>query len=388
MSTHVNAPLLVGSGVPAVLGDISAQWGDARESRMVRDRHTPPTGADADYRWLGESRYYRVVEQARSMQDEDAVIGPALKMSRRKTVGPNGFSFDPQTESKRYNQQWWERFNEYSQDKSQCDVKGHRTFAQMCGLLYSQALTCGDILAVGVEDANQIKIQAWEADQIRTPSTKRNNDVAATTRTVLGVEMNRIGERLSYYVATRFGLTGTARDQDIKPIQVKHPGLGLDQAWHIYNAYRFSQTRGVTALYSAFPTADYFEDINFAKLVQSLVCSCIGFVEEVPRTAEEEIVPRNAAAGHRRSRRDVSRHEAADHGGDLPRRPVQDEAGPQAPAVQPECSQSGILPARQADAAAHRCGDRFAARHDADGCFGNKLQRLAWCGRGGQGRLH
>jgi lambda family phage portal protein len=288
MSTTVIAPLFPGkSGSPQVLGDIYSQWGDSRESRLHRDRNLPSTGADADYRWRHDSAFYRQVEQARDMQNEDAVIGPSIRMSRRNVVGPNGFSLDPQTESKRFNQQVWERFTEYSNDKRECDVMGHRTFAQMCGLIYSQATVDGDIFPVGVESDGRIKLQIWEADQIRTPSNKRNNDANAKERVVLGVEINEFRQRMKIYAATRTGLTGTARDEDIAPIDVLHPRLGIEQVFHVYSPSRSSQTRGASALYPAFSVADYFEDINFAKLVQSFVCSCIGFVEEVPKDDDE-----------------------------------------------------------------------------------------------------
>lgn len=264
-----------------------SQWGEARESRLQRNRNLPASGAGADYRFHNEYHYYHIVEQARSMEAEDAVVGPSIRMARRNTVGPNGFSFDPKTESKRYNEQWWERFQEYCEDKDQCDVTGERTFTQQCGVAFGATLVSGDCLMVGVEEDGVVKLQAYESDQIKTPPGLRTNDPKSPKKVVLGVQMDRFRKREGYHIANRnTAAVDIVRDEDLRFIDLVHPNLNLQQAFHIYSATRFSQTRGVSCLYPAFGTADYFEDINFAKLVQSLAVSCIGFIEETPLDSE------------------------------------------------------------------------------------------------------
>lgn len=294
MSTHVHAPLMLNGGpgesLGGVLDNVVAEWGDSREQRLQRDRHLPTGGAADDQRWSTDERFYKTVEQARSMQREDAVIGPSVRMARRNTVGPKGFDLDMQTESKRFNDQVWNRFQEYANDPSECDLSRRHTFAQKSGLYFSQAIVCGDILAVGVDDDGRIKLQEWEAHQIRTPTSRRYEplDAASTANRIrLGVELDQYRTPVAYHVAKTFSMAGVARDEDMSRIEAIHPGLGIPQAFHVYNAYRVSQSRGVSALYPAFGVADYFEDINFAKLVQHLIVSCIGFVEtSAPETGE------------------------------------------------------------------------------------------------------
>lgn len=129
----------------------------------------------------------------------------------------------------------------------------------------------GDIVATATIEGS---IETIEAHRIKTPSaTKRN--------VVLGVLLDSYRRRLEYWVAPRDiePLATLKAVSSIVPIPVRDKA-GNRQLFHVYDPKRKSQTRGISACAPIADTAGMADDIQFAKLVQQQVVSCITFFRE------------------------------------------------------------------------------------------------------------
>jgi len=119
-----------------------------------------------------------------------------------------------------------------------------------------------------------------EAHRLRTPSNATRSRADGSS-VVNGVRIDKYRRRLEYWLTkdevspsrtiTRVGEMRKypARDED-----------GHRQVFHIYFAKRATQTRGITAFAPIFDLLGQFEDLNFAKIVQAQIVSCVAIFRE------------------------------------------------------------------------------------------------------------
>jgi capsid protein len=284
----------VKEGFHQVIGDTLSQWAAAKESRFKRERDLPVNGAGADYHFSSETDYYRVGEYARSMERDDAIVRPALLRASYLSVG-DGFAFKPDSGNKKYDLAWWEDMQEWMSNPALCDMSGENHFGEMTRIIMQSSLRDGDIwpLAVSVDNDNDIRLQLIEAHQIRTP-----NGMAARERgIVLGVESDDFRKRRYAYVtgeSPRADQRFEEKDLVRKSIYRMVPGFGeFRQFFQVYHPDRCSQTRGVSAMAPVFDVEGMIEDINFGKLVQQLMVSCVTWIHE---TNEASNLPGNGVS--------------------------------------------------------------------------------------------
>jgi lambda family phage portal protein len=247
-------------GIQSAFADIRADYDATRHSRFVRRRTgVSSMGSGPDYHFRTESKFYDLIEQARDMDRNDALIG-ILADRRVDNIVQSGFTLDPKTGDKGldtalYN--WWENF---TNDPDQCDITGEYTWKEIERQACRSESIDGDIVVTGTEDGS---FQLLESHLIRTKSKVEN--------TFLGVTTDRVGKRTHYHVAEELNEFGTFGDST--PVSVRDAD-GVRQVFHVYNPNRVNATRGVTLLAPVFSISGMLEDINFAKLVQQQVVSC------------------------------------------------------------------------------------------------------------------
>jgi lambda family phage portal protein len=225
-------------------------------------------GSSADYHYRNEADYLRMIEYARDMDRNDAIVGQMVDRAVNNTV-QNGMTPDPQTGNERANELLLKKFEAWAGDPQQCDLGGMMTFADQQEIVLRTRFVDGDIFAL---PTNEGKLELVEAHRCRTPSgTKRN--------VVNGVLLSDTRERLEYWF-TRDDIDPNMSLRLVSDI-VQYPAFD-EQGWpavfHVYDPKRATQTRGVTAFAPIFDCLGMFEDINFAKLVQQQIVSCIAFI--------------------------------------------------------------------------------------------------------------
>ena len=254
-------------GIQSSFADIRADYDATRHSRFVRRRTgVAAMGSGPDYHFRSESKYYDLIEQARDMDRNDALVG-ILADRRVDNIVQSGFTLDPKTGDKGLDNALWQWWEDFSNDPDQCDIAGECTWKEIERQACRSESIDGDIVVTGTEEGSY---QLLESHLIRTKSKVDN--------TFLGVTTNRVGKREQYHVAEELSEFGSFGDST--PIDVRNAD-GIRQVFHVYNPNRVNPTRGVTLLAPIFSISGMLEDINFAKLVQQQVVSCFAIFRKL-----------------------------------------------------------------------------------------------------------
>ena len=254
-------------GIQSAFADIRADYDASRHSRFVRRRTgVASMGSGPDYHFRNESSYYDLIEQARDMDRNDALVG-ILADRRVDNIVQSGFTLDPKTGDKGVDLALWQWWEDFSNDPDQCDIAGEYIWKEIERQCSRSESIDGDIVVTGTEEGS---FQLLESHLIRTKGK--------TADTFLGVTTDKVGRRTQYHVAEEVNEFGTFGDST--PIDVRNDD-GIRQVFHVYNPKRVNATRGVTQLAPVFSISGMLEDINFAKLVQQQVVSCFAIFRKL-----------------------------------------------------------------------------------------------------------
>ena len=255
-----------------------ADYEAARDTRFNRRRRDVTTaGAGADYHLRNPYDFYKIIETARAMHRDDAVIG-ALTDRATDNIVQEGFSLDIKTGDKKVDDDLKARWVEEADDPEACDIAGEMAFPDFETAACMATYRDGDCLITGTEEGPFQFIEAHSIGTTRVRSPK--------SKVVLGVEMDRRRKRQAYFIAREpidpnmQGGTKTERADRIPARTADIFGREHRQAFHVYRQNRVTLTRGITALAPIMGIAGMFEDLLFAKLVQAQAVSCIAFLRE------------------------------------------------------------------------------------------------------------
>lgn len=228
------------------------------------------TGSGADYHYRSESDYLRIMEYARDMDRNDGIVGQMINRAVLNAI-QNGLQPDPKTGDEKLDQAIKDRWWDWAGDARKCSTDGEMTYSDMEELALRHVFVDGDIFAIHTEDG---PLQLVEAHRCRTPSaTKRN--------VVHGVLMDESRKRLEYWF-TKDDIEPTRALKLVGEIEAR-PAFDEDGnrlVLHVRDPKRVTQTRGVSALAPVFDMLGMHEDIQFAKLVQQQITSCITFIRQ------------------------------------------------------------------------------------------------------------
>ena len=252
-------------------GALRADYAATKASRFRRRRSgVSAAGSGADYHYRSEADYLRLMEYARDMDRNDAIIGQTVDRAVQNTI-QDGFTNDPTTSDAELDKDLFDRWTDWSEDPQQCDVAGVHTFWDMETLALRSPFIDGDILALPLTAGS---LQLVEAHRLRTP---RNT----TRNCVHGILLDDLRRPLEYWL-TRDNIDPMRtvnKVSDMRRIPARD-AEGHSQVFHIYTSKRVSQTRGVSALAPIMDIAGMWEDLNFATLVRAQVASCFAILRE------------------------------------------------------------------------------------------------------------
>jgi lambda family phage portal protein len=227
------------------------------------------SGSGADYHYRNENQFLHMMERARNYQRNDPIVGQGVRRLVANIV-QDGFTLDVDTGDAELDKELTDRWKEWACSSDLCHSEGEFTFGQMEQLALSSVVVDGDCFCLPLTDG---RLQMVEAHRCRTPKQ--------TTRNVVhGVLMDDSARRLEYWL-TREDLDPSRaliKVSDIVPYKARDPKTGERQVLHIYQPYRFSQRRGVTALAPVSDTVGMHDDIQFATLVKAQMASLIAIL--------------------------------------------------------------------------------------------------------------
>lgn len=253
-----------------------ADYDAAKDSRFRRRRTGIDwAGSGADYHVRNEGDYWRLVETFRDMERNDPIVGQGIKRLVDNTI-QGGFTLDVDTgtddASKAFDARAKELWLQWATDPERCSRDGRHDFLSLQRLVLRRMTVDGDVLVNLTDDGF---VQTLEAHRLRTPTGKQKS-VAGV---VHGVERDARDRHVRYFVtkAESAGWTAPPNLKDYIPLAARDP-YGFAVALLVQDPQRLSQTRGVSAMAPIADVAGMHADLNFAKLVQAQIASCIGFI--------------------------------------------------------------------------------------------------------------
>ena len=244
-----------------VFDDIRGDYEAAKTSRLRRTR--TGLGGTADAQLGTDVNLWTIREYARDMDRNDGVVGQAVTRAVDNVLR-TGLTLDPRTGDKALDADLKARWDDWGGDRTQCDSRQMRTWAELERLALRARHVDGDIFGLPLDNG---RLQVIEAERCTTPTnTKR--------RVVHGVYLDADDAPREYWFGKHADRTQRVqRVADIeryKAFEDGHPNV-----FHVFDTKRVSQTRGITAFSPMFKVISMFDDLNIAKLVQAQVVSCI-----------------------------------------------------------------------------------------------------------------
>lgn len=229
-------------------------------------------GGQADAHLAQEFRYWELREYARDMDRNDIIVGQLFDKACDNVLG-SGLVPHPATGDEPLNNEIRLMWEEWATDRRLCDYAWRHPFFKLERFALRGMHIDGDHFAIFRNE----QLQLFEGDRVASPDNL-NDDV------VHGIVLDPKTDRVLKYLFLNY-IPGT-RKQRVRrtPLSVDSKDITAvpafdEQGWpnvlHIYDPKRLTQTRGITALAPCFDLVGMFEDINFARLVQQQVVSCI-----------------------------------------------------------------------------------------------------------------
>jgi lambda family phage portal protein len=268
---------------PQAFADIRSDYDAAHNSRFRRElKGLAPLGSGADFHVRNERDIYYIMELARYLDRNDPFGGVLVNTAVRNTL-QDGMDPDPQTGRDDVNtaltEMWWE----WSEDPYQVDIAGKHDFRKFTSLALRHWLVDGDSVFLALEGG---RLQHIEGHRIRTPNRTKKN-------VFCGILRDQYGRPLECWVTKKddmYNRYGSLLVDDVEcyPFLDKEGNL---QVFHVYDATRSSQTRGVSAFAPVFDVTLMVGDVRFATLVQAQAVSSYVLI----RTRMLEGVPLDAS---------------------------------------------------------------------------------------------
>lgn len=246
--------------------DAKSQYAAGINNRFRRDRSQLGGSADTH---VTPFQLWRIREYARDMDRNDGVIGQLVDRACDNIVG-EGFILQPTSGDVELDKTLFDVFDGWATDHAQCDSRRQHNLDTMGWLAERSELIDGDVLGVPLQSG---ALQMMEAHRLGA-------NQATLPNVVHGIVIDELDRPIEYrFSKSDSHVYHTQYQADFNPIAA-YDKDGNPNVFHLFSAQRFSQTRGMTAFKSVFDMSSMFEDVNFAKLVQQQVVSCIGLFLE------------------------------------------------------------------------------------------------------------
>ena len=265
--------------------ELRSDYSMAKRNTRFRRRRTGinSSGSGGDFHYRSEADQLWMIELARDMDRNDAIVGQLVDRAVNNIV-QDGFVLEIETGDKGLDAELAERWLRWCVDPKQCDRSGQLTFCDIENFAQRHMFVDGDVFVLPNSAGS---LQVIEGHRVRTP-------YGLDDMIVNGVQLGPYRERLAYYFTADDVDPSTAvgRNDLFKRIPAFDDD-GIPLVFHILNAKRVSQTRGVTAFAPVVDLVGMFDDINFAKLVQAQIVSCWAIMHEM----DASVQPGAAASG-------------------------------------------------------------------------------------------
>ena len=249
-----------------------SDYASMRESRFEKQlAGVNSSGSGANYHIAQQNAYFRLMEKARSHDRNDIVVGQGVNRLVDNVVR-NGFNLDVQTGNDELDKRLSDLWNKWSATPAFCHLNKRCTFSKMEKLTLRHVVVDGDILHLPLDTG---QLETVEAHRLRTATNTSRN-------VICGVVVDDDGTSVEYWVAPNdvHPLRQIKRVSDVEKYSA-FDSEGNPEVFHIFDARRFSQTRGVTALAPINSIVGMHDDIQFSQMVKQQMSSAMGIIREL-----------------------------------------------------------------------------------------------------------
>lgn len=283
------------SNITDQMRDMREEYAAGFETKWLqRPNDMPSQGAGADYHYRNEGRYYYMLEMSRHAERDDPAVGQGVGRFVANVV-QGGYTYQPETGVDAVDRILLERWAEWTDDDNSrgLDFLGRNNWRKYEELTARRVILDGDM---GIAPLADGRLQPFEAHRIRSPIHFSNNQARRRRFVMHGIEQNRNEQVVRYWVTKQENDGFNSHFAQANPRNLKTvPAWEVDELtnrieksfFHLFNPKRFSQSRGVPALHAVLNTAGMHADLQFANLVRSQIASYIGFIHEIPLSADD-----------------------------------------------------------------------------------------------------
>lgn len=230
-------------------------------------------GSSGDQHFRSEHQYHLMAERAEKLDRDDILASQAMDRTCSNIL-QGGFTLDPQTGDAEADKVLKQEWDDYTQDEERCDVLGEFDFPTLAWIAMRSAYTRGDIISIPLQDE---RIQLVENYRLRSPTVTKASD---PKRIVFGVELDQNRRPKAYYLTDDDIQTFRAVSfRETKRFAVRDEQNNKQIFLHKVPR-RISLTRGITMYSPVMHAFGMHDDIQFAKMVQQQMVSCIALVRK------------------------------------------------------------------------------------------------------------
>lgn len=246
----------------------------AENTRFSKKPTSPYTsGSSGDQHFRSEYQYHLMAERAEELDRNDILAGQAMDRTCCNVL-QGGFTLDPQTGDSEADKILKEEWEAYTQDEERCDVMGEFDFNTLSWIAMRSSFTRGDIISIPLQDE---RIQLVENYRLRSPTITSESD---RKRIVFGVEVDTNRRPVAYHLASDdIPVFRALSFSETKRFEVRDD-QGHKQIFLHKVPKRISLTRGITMYSPVMHAFGMHDDIQFAKMVQQQMVSCIALVRK------------------------------------------------------------------------------------------------------------
>ena len=175
-----------------------------------------------------------------------SVVGEGLSVKPKINAEALGITDEQAAEIERQITTEWNMWA----DSTDCDAARQSNFYELQQLAFTNWMLSGDVLALlpawrRTGSIYDLRVSLVEADRCSTPPGKRTD---LDERIVDGVERDKNGEVVAYYISKRHPLGRIQRDQDWVRVEAYGKLTGRRNVIQLFNRERIGQVRGVPLL--------------------------------------------------------------------------------------------------------------------------------------------
>lgn len=259
------------------LNDWKSEFEQARVSHLRREKTGIPfSGAGADWHIRSESHWLRLIELPRALDRDSPVLRQGLNRVCGKIAG-KPFMLDPDTGDKSIDQDLFDEFDGWANDKAACDITGQSTLTEMAWQGLRATWLDGDQFTLPMENGS---LKTFEAHRCRSAARAKLKSTGTC-----GVQTDNHGKPIRYFFTEEdCGYQPGIKVGQLVAVEAYDERMN-EQVFHLFRRERSSQGRGISVVAPVLDVNQYHDDTTFVTCLVNQLQSFFAVIHEIEGNA-------------------------------------------------------------------------------------------------------